>query len=384
MRCRAACGAVPEAFARRRVQLPMARQPEDLWVFFLLPEIAIMGKCKNMANSFDLVSIGDTVTDAFIRLKEASVHCTIDREKCEICMRFADKIPYESVTIVPAVGNSANAAVVAARLGLRSALVSNVGDDYFGKECLGALSAEKVGTEFVRAHAGQKTNYHYVLWYEDDRTILIKHEAYAYALPDIGSPKWIYLSSLGENSLAFHGEIERYLEAHPDTKLAFQPGTYQMKFGKEALAGIYRRADVFICNTDEARRILGIEEKDVRKLMQGLSSLGPKIVSVTDGPKGAYAYDASAEGGGSARMWFMPPYPDPKPPFERTGAGDAFSATLVAALAFGKNLEEALCWAPVNSMSVVQEIGARKGLLTEAELEDWLSKAPENYRPTII
>src|SRR3989338_4090462 len=268
MRCRAACGAVPKAFAHRRVQLPMARQPEDLWVFFLLPGIAIMGKCKNMANSFDLVSIGDTVTDAFIRLKEASVHCTIDREKCEICMRFADKIPYESVTIVPAVGNSANAAVAAARLGLRSALVSNVGDDYFGKECLDALAAEKVGTAFVRVNVGQKTNYHYVLWYEDDRTILIKHEEYAYALPDIGEPRWLYLSSLGGNALAFHGEIERYLAAHPSVKLAFQPGTYQIKFGKDALAGLYRRSDVFICNTDEARRILGVEEQDEQKLIQ--------------------------------------------------------------------------------------------------------------------
>jgi len=329
-----------------------------------------------MRNSFDLVSIGDTVTDAFIRLKEASVHCTIDREKCEICMRFADKIPYESVTIVPAVGNSANAAVAAVRLGLRSALVSNVGDDYFGKECLDALAAERVGTEFVRANVGQKTNYHYVLWYEDDRTILIKHEEYAYALPDIGEPRWLYLSSLGGNALAFHGEIERYLAAHPSVKLAFQPGTYQIKFGKDALAGLYRRSDVFICNTDEARRILGVEEKDVQKLMQGLASLGPRIVSVTDGPKGAYAYDA-----GSEQAWFMPPYPDPKPPYERTGAGDAFSATLVAALALGKNLEEALTWAPINSMSVVQQIGARAGLLTKPQLKEWLAKPATGYHP---
>src|SRR3990172_4078447 len=122
----------------------------------------------------DFIAIGDTVTDAFIRIKEASVHCTIDRERCEICMRFADKIPYEDVYVIPAVGNSANAAVAASLLGLASALVSNIGDDYFGKECLGALAAENVATEFVAVHAGRKTNYHYVLWYEDDRTILIK------------------------------------------------------------------------------------------------------------------------------------------------------------------------------------------------------------------
>ena len=67
---------------------------------------------------YDFIAIGDTVTDAFIRLKEASVHCNINREKCEICMRFADKIPYENVIAVPPVGHRANAAGAAASTGL--------------------------------------------------------------------------------------------------------------------------------------------------------------------------------------------------------------------------------------------------------------------------
>src|SRR3989338_7450257 len=205
---------------------------------------------------YDLIAIGDSTTDAFIRLKDASVHCNIDREKCEICLRFKDKIPYEEVYVVPAVGNSANAAVAAARLGLKSALVSNIGDDYFGTECLNALRAEKVATDFVKINKGVKTNYHYVLWYEDDRTILIKHEEYPYALPDINDPKWIYLSSLGPTSLEFHGVLQKYLTQNPQVKLAFQPGTYQIKLGKDELNYFYTRSEVFICNKDESQRIL--------------------------------------------------------------------------------------------------------------------------------
>lgn len=338
-----------------------------------------------MAQQYDFIAIGDTVTDAFIRLKDASVHCDLNREKCVICMRFADKIPYEEVIIVPAVGNSANAAVGAARLGLRSALVSNVGDDYFGKECLDALTAEKVAVEFIAIHKGQKTNYHYVLWYEDDRTILIKHENYDYHVPDVDDPSWVYLSSLGENSLPFHGVLEEYLKKRPGVKLAFQPGTYQIKFGKEKLAGIYQRAEVSICNTDEARRILGVDESDAKKLIVALHNLGPKVVVITDGPKGAYAFDGSTSltTGGEA-MWFMPPYPDPKPPYERTGAGDAFSSTFVVALALGMDVPTALTWAPVNSMSVVQHVGARAGLLTRPELEAYLAKAPKDYKPRLL
>ncbi|MBI2624412.1 carbohydrate kinase family protein [Candidatus Parcubacteria bacterium] len=330
-----------------------------------------------MAERYDFLAIGDVVTDAFIRLKEASVHCTINREKCEICMAFTDKIPYESVTIVPAVGNSPNAAVSASRLGLKSALVSDVGGDYFGTECLEALKVESVSAEFVRVHQDHKTNYHYVLWYEDDRTILVKHEDFPYALPDINDPGWVYLSSLGEYSLPYHEAIIDYLEKRPAVKLAFQPGTFQMKFGRERLQRIYERADVFFCNTGEARKILRTEEQDKKKLLFAMHDLGPKIVVITDGIKGAYAFDGK-------EALFMRAYPDPKPPYERTGAGDAFSSTFAVALCFGFDVRTALKWGPINSMSVVQQVGARGGLLTREKLEAYLKTAPADYEPRPI
>lgn len=324
---------------------------------------------------YDFLAIGDVVTDAFIRVKDASVHCSIDKEKCEICFRFADKVPYEEVFIIPAVGNSANAAVAASRLGLSVGFVSNVGGDYFGKECLDTLLAEHISTDFISVHEGQKTNYHYVLWYEAERTILIKHEAYSYTLPDFGSPKWVYLSSLGGNSGKFHQDLMGYMEHHPDIKLAFQPGTFQMNMGIKDLKKIYERAEVFICNKEEYQRILKKpDEHDVKALMAAMHEEGPRITVLTDGPKGAYVSDGTS-------AYFMPPYPDQKPPFERTGAGDAFSSTFVALLALGMSTEDALRRAPINSMSVVQYVGAREGLLTREKLEEYLTQAPENYKP---
>ncbi|MDP2665034.1 MAG: PfkB family carbohydrate kinase, partial [bacterium] len=77
-----------------------------------------------------------------------------------------------------------------------------------------------------------------------------------------------------------------------------------------------------------------------------------------------------------------PMYPDPKPPENRTGAGDAMTSTFVIALALGKSLSEALLWGPVNSMSVVQHVGAQKGLLTRAALLKYLADAPSSYTVT--
>ncbi|MBI3459100.1 carbohydrate kinase family protein [Candidatus Azambacteria bacterium] len=325
---------------------------------------------------YDFISIGDIATDAFIRIKEASVHCDINKEKCEICIGFADKIPYEEVYVVPAVGNSANASVAASRLGLTSTLVSNLGDDYFGQECLVKLKKENVSAEFITVHKDAKTNYHYVLWYEDDRSILIKHEKYDYQLPNIGSPKWIYLSSLGADSMAFQERVEEYLEAHNDIKLVFQPGTFQMK-SQKLLDNFCRRAEIFFCNKEEAQRILKTTESDFKKLLELIKKMGPKIVVITEGKKGAYAHSEN-------NFWFMPPYPDPKPPLERTGAGDAFSSTFTVAMALGKTIEEALRWAPINSMSVVQYVGSQKGLLTVDQIEKFLEMAPDDYRPQRI
>ncbi len=323
---------------------------------------------------YDLIAIGDTVTDAFIKLKEAHINCKVNTEECEICMKFADKIPYESVEICAAVGNSPNAAVSASRLGISTAIVTDIGDDINGIVAKGEFEKNFVGVDFVKKHKGMKTNYHYVLWYEADRTILIKHEKYPYSLPNFREPKWIYLSSLGEHSLEFHKEIENYLITHPNVKLAFQPGTFQMRFGVEALQKIYARTEIFFCNKEEAERILGINETNIRVLAERIKALGPKIVCITDGPNGAYTFY-------NGDLYFMKPYPDPKPPFERTGAGDAFASTFASAIILGKSVEEALLLAPINSMAVVQEVGAQKGLLSQEKLLEWLSKAPSDYKP---
>ncbi len=327
--------------------------------------------------NYDFIGIGDITVDAFIRLKEASVHCKVNREDCEICMKFGDKIPYEDAYIIPAVGNSPNASVAASRLGLTSALVTNLGDDYWGGKCLESLAKDAVSPEFIKVHPGMKTNYHYVLWYEDDRTILIKHEKYPYELPELRNPKWIYLSSMGKDGVSFYSAIEKYLNEHSDVKLAFQPGTYQLELGAEQLAGIYRRTELFICNKEEAQRILKSEEGDIKKLLSGIAAFGPRLVVITDGPRGAYAWDGG-------KCWFMRIYPDPKPPYSRTGAGDAFSSTVAAALALGCDFLTALRWGPINSMAVVQKVGAQTGLLTRRELEEWLKNAPKDYEPKEI
>ncbi len=160
----------------------------------------------------------------------------------------------------------------------------------------------------------------------------------------------------------FTKEYCEYLKGNPDIKLAFQPGMYHLMWGAEKMKNFYKRSEVVVLNREEAVTVTGGDHDDIHGLIDKLHELGPKIVAVTDGPEGAYASD------GQNRLK-MPLYPDPAPPTDRTGAGDAFASTFVAALAQGRDLESALLWAPVNSMAVCQKLGAQAGLLTGQELE---------------
>lgn len=323
--------------------------------------------------TLDFVSIGDTVVDAFIKLKKADVIGEPDTPGYEIAIPFAEKVEYEDVFVIPAVGNAANAAISAARLGLNTAIVTNLGDDRDGEDCLTELKRNKVKTNFVKINKGKKTNYHYVLWYGAERTILIKHQDYDYTMPDIGNPKWVYFSSVNETAFPFHYKIADYLESHPEINLTFQPGKFEIKLGKEKLARFYKRAKIFFSNVEEAERILGLQDTPIKDLLAKMRELGPEIAVITDGSKGAYAYDGK-------EFLFLPIYPDPKPPYSRTGAGDAFASTTTAALALGKSLPEALTWAGINAMAVVQHVGANVGLLSRKKIEEYLKNAPGDYK----
>ncbi len=331
-----------------------------------------------MSDRPDVISIGDIVTDVFIKMMDSYEHTYSNEHGKWLAVPFGTKIPFDSAETIKAVGNAANAAVAFARLGLASSFVTNVGEDTEGRDMIRTLHKQKVDSRFVRINPDKKSNIHYVLRYQAERTILIKHEEYDYHWPHLRPaevPKWVYFSSISEHAIPYHDQVMDWFDDNPDVQLAFQPGTFQMSVGAERLQRVYRRSAVLILNREEAVLVGGGNHEDLHDLFNKLHALGPKIVVITDGPDGAYASDGE-------NRWKMPLYPDPAPPVDRTGAGDAFASTFVAALAKGNTVEGALQWAPINSMSVVQELGAQAGLLSEEKLNEWLRKAPDWYKPS--
>lgn len=333
---------------------------------------------ENSGSQPYILAIGDIFTDAFIKLNEEVARVETD-EKGEkrISLPLGSKPPYDAVEIVKAVGPGPNAAVALARIGgLKAGLDSFIGDDQVGQEALQYLADEHVDTSTMLIESGIKTNYYFVLRYGAERTILVKNEQFEYTwTPPAEEPDWIYLALISDASWQFHEDLLKYLEEHPNVKLAFQPGTFHFKWGVEKLAGLYRRTEILVLNREEAVDITGQSYDSIRGLANALHDLGPQKVVITDGPNGSYAsYDF--------KLVTIPNYPDPAPPVDRTGAGDAFASTIVAALALGESMDTGLTWAPINSASVVQKLGAQAGLLRRDELQKFLDEAPEWYKLT--
>ena len=321
-----------------------------------------------------VLAVGDINTNAFIKMNEQHGQITTDEKGyTHLSIEMGGKIPYDEVEEFRAGECSPNAAVSMTRLGLHVDLMTWIGDDDAGGRMVDYLKEQGVGTDNITVEEGQKSNYHYVLRFGADRTKLQKFEDYSYLWHDPETaPDWIYLGVLGEKTWQLHEDILDYLNRHPATKLIFQPGMYHLMWGAEKLADFYRKAELVVLNREEAAQVTGVDRSDIPQLFAALHGLGISIAVVTDGADGAYASDGT-------KILFMPNYPDPAPPFERTGAGDAFASTLSAALALGEPLETALRWAPINSAYVVQKMGAQRGLLRYDELQKHLSEAPEWY-----
>lgn len=326
-----------------------------------------------------ILLVGDIISDAFIKLSEEHAEVTTDEKGYKrLSFELGAKIPYDDVEIVQAVECSPNAAVSLTRLGLSTSLVSWLGDDETGKEMVKYLNEQGVGTSELVIEKGMKSNYHYVLRYGADRTKLQKFEDYSYQWHEPArKPDWLYLGVLGEKTWPLHEALLDYLTTNADIKLVFQPGMYHLMWGTEKMMPFYKRAEIVILNREEAAQVTGKDRGDIHGLMSGLHELGVKVAVVTDGADGAYASDGQ-------KTLFMPNYPDPKPPLDRTGAGDAFASTIAAALAMGESLETALSWAPINSMSVVQRMGAQAGLLSKDALQKFLAEAPDDYKASEV
>ena len=143
--------------------------------------------------------------------------------------------------------------------------------------------------------------------------------------------------------------------------IIYQPGTIQIKAKASASKNILKNTRILILNKEEAKKFLYSDTTDEKQLLNELLNLGVKEAVITDGKNGSYASDAKEFI--KCSIWHS------ASKLEATGAGDSFAATYSLMRLRDESISDSLKAASINSGSVIQSVGAHKGLLSQSEID---------------
>lgn len=333
---------------------------------------------------YDVVTIGSVTRDNFLESDYEFANWPKAPSGKAIFLPFGEKLEVKSVHSTIG-GNSANASVTFARQGFKkTACFGKVGDDLSGQEIKERLKGEKVALLFAVSKT-KPTAYSVLLLKKGERTILGYHGASdTMTFKDIPwkslKAKWWYLSLAGESDkllrplLAFAGKNK--------IKVAFNPSGHHIKHKRKEILLTLKDLAFLVLNKGEAADLVGMSFKNEKAVFKKLDKLTPGIVAVTDGKNGVTVSDG--------KNLYRAGIFKEKKLVDRTGAGDAFGSGFVAGLMQNakrkaqsdtkftpSDLRFAIRLASANATSVVEQIGATEGILTQAQFR---SARWENFK----
>lgn len=310
--------------------------------------------------SFDVICIGNALVDTFLKIHEANEHIRLNSETHEFCIRYGEKNLIDDCQFLLG-GNACNLSVGLSRLGFKTALCAETGDDEFSQKIINGLKKDNVELTLLKQIEGTPSAFAIALNFANERTLFVRHVKRQHNFVFDGVlTKWVYLTSLGREWKKAYANVLSFVQNN-NLKLAFNPGTPQIEEGVESYINIVKQSEILFVNKTEAQQLTGdSNENDIANLLLKSKNLGPKTVVITDGVNGSWAID---ENGKTYKMGIIE-----CKVVQKTGAGDAYTSGFLAAVILGFSIEEAMRWGTINAASVIGKIGAQSGLLTKEEM----------------
>ncbi len=305
---------------------------------------------------YDVICVGSATLDVFAKTKFSELIKIFDKkgETDLLAYPTGSKILIEELDFTTG-GGGTNTAVSLARLGHKVAWLGKLGDDHNADLIVNELKKENVDSLATRGN--MLTGYSIILdSIEHDRTILAYKGVNDFLdFDEIPlkklKTKWFYFSSMLNKSFTTMERLAKYAEKN-NIKIAFNTSSYLAKKGQTYLKIILKRTDIFILNKEEASYI--VSGGTIVDLLKNIHKLGPKLVVITDGKKGATAYDGNLT---------YRAIPHNIRIVETTGAGDAFASSFLSGMIKKNNIEFAMKLATINAESVITYHGAKNNLL---------------------
>jgi len=315
---------------------------------------------------YDVISVGSCTIDLFIDTGTELFNKT--NSDCA-SIPFGKKLLVKSMNFETGGGGS-NTAGAFATFGLKVALISKIGDDHNSDRIVKYLKSVNCDDSLLSKEEGS-SDYSVVLdAVGRDRTILtLKEKNDKLRFDDIDvskmKTKWFYFCTMMGDSLETQKKIARYAN-ESNIDIMFNPSSYLIKKGVDKFEEILKLTTILCVNFEEAKMITG--QADTRIIADKLFEYGPKIVLITDGEHGAYAFTKNNEG-----YMISPNQVKVK---ETTGAGDSFGAGFLAGYMQKKDIKYALEFGTTEAESVIQHLGAKNKFLTIEEIKNRIEKNP--------
>jgi ribokinase len=314
-----------------------------------------------MNKIMNVLVVGSSVIDLFLTIDKS--HTKIEDNR--VSLLLGDKIPSEIKKLCLG-GNGANVSVGLTRITVPTTFYTYLGKDVLSKEIEEKLTTE--GVELI-AKRGENENspLHLIFDFDSDRIIFSHYPKVNHNFSYEGGSHfdYVFLNSIADYWEEAYREVLEFARKNT-TPIVFSPGSRQLDELNELVFQVIHASKFIFVNKEEAEKILeknGKKSTDIKDILQNLSLLGPKVVSVTDGVKGAYALDEEKN------IYQILPYKTNAASVDRTGAGDSYASGFLAACIQGQSVKEAMRWGAVNAWSVMSQIGAQPGLLTKTQIE---------------
>lgn len=318
---------------------------------------------------FDIITIGSATFDIFVQSEDEQIVTvrTPELKREFLAFEYGEKIDINKVDYELGGGGS-NTAVNFANLGFKTAVIVKIGKDVNSNLILNNFKKCNVSTDLIKTSQSQKTGFSVILaTFDGDRTVLA-HRGANTEITEADIPynvikeaKWLYIAPLSGNSNQVLDPITDFAEKH-GVSMAYNVGSTSIKLGLERMRKVIETAEVLIMNRSEASKITN--EYDINKMLTILHNAEAKVVVITDGKDGAYAYDGKI-------VYKIDTFPSNV--VSTLGAGDAFASTFVGTIAkYGYDIERAMKYASVNSACVVQHFGAQEEFRTFDQIEEML------------
>lgn len=275
-------------------------------------------------------------------------------------------------------GSPTNVAVAAARLGNRSAVLTKVGDDAFGRYVRRALTEFGVDARFVGTDPALRTplafceihppDHFPLLFYREPSAPDLQLRADELPLEDVRSARILWTTGTGLSAEpsreATLTALRTRREADPDALIVHDLDHRPMFWADPADAGEQARAalsyaSVAVGNREEVAVAVGTT--DPHAAADALLDLGVRIAIVKQGPDGVLV--ATREG-----RHAIPPVPVAV--VNGLGAGDAFGGALCHGLLAGWPPERAVALANAAGSFVAGQLACADAMPTLADLGD--------------